>query len=125
MESGTARFERHRHEAWFGRVNPYLPMLYRFVGHEIHQLLAVGDIARGELNGHEIGDLVLLDARHELAGNPERSDARARLLKLAHERIDAELERLRREREVPHLEEEIPSPTVEPAEPLTPLDREF
>jgi RNA polymerase sigma factor (sigma-70 family) len=117
MKTEAAPLERHKHEQWFGQVNQYLPLLYRFLRQEISYLEATGELAQGELNVDDIADSVLLEVQREFSKDPNRHPSRAWLLRHARERIEAQRRQLKLERGIPHIEEDIFDPTGDSTEP--------
>lgn len=101
--------ERERQLAW-DMIMPNLDMLYNFVRREVAYYWGTGDIAyRGEVQIKDILDRIIVRAAREF-GQKAELDIKAWLLKLAHEEIRAEVNRLKRERDlVPrHIEEDVP-----------------
>jgi hypothetical protein len=46
-------FRQQKHAAWFALVSQHLPVLYRFVRHELAYFEAIGDLLPGDLTAEE------------------------------------------------------------------------
>lgn len=114
---GLGVSEQRKREMWFALVSLHLPMLYRFVRHELAYYEARGDLLRGELTAEEVVDAMLLRAQREFFEEPMRHNTRGWLVRRAREYLEAEVERVgaRRDRSVPLQEDssELPTPAAD------------
>jgi RNA polymerase sigma factor (sigma-70 family) len=105
-------------QAFFEMANRHLQELYDFVRHALAAYQAAGDVMPGELGVEDVVDEVFLHAYRESVRHPRESVTASWLTQLARERLDAEVRRLKVEREsAEQIEEDIPetSPTEEPS----------
>lgn len=125
MKARAPPVEQQRRTAWFTLVAEHLPMLYRFIRHEIAHYEAEGELMPGELSAEDVVDAMLLQAQRDFLRRPVERNVRGWLVRRARERLEADVRRLkaRRERAVP-LEldtAEVPDPapvTLEDGEVL-------
>jgi RNA polymerase sigma factor (sigma-70 family) len=95
-------------EAFFAFVEPYLPGLTDFVGHELASAEAVGDLARGAISTVDLVDSVLLEASGQFSKDLPPTAVRAWLTTLALRRLETEIARARDERDrTVHVEEHV------------------
>ena len=111
-------------QTFFSLVRPHLEELSDFVAHELSSAEATGDLARGELTVEDVVDEVLLRAQQEFSKDPAQGEIRSWLIKLAIERLEAEINRSKSERSrTVHIEEDIPE--TPPAEQVSTLGDEI
>jgi RNA polymerase sigma factor (sigma-70 family) len=102
-------------EEFFALVGQHLTTLYRFVHDEIAAYEGAGELMPNELAMEDVVDDVVIRAYREHVRHPRRRPSESRLLRLAKERLEAEVRRLKAERRRSiQLEEDIPeSPRLE------------
>jgi RNA polymerase sigma factor (sigma-70 family) len=102
-------------EEFFSLVVRHLTTLYRLVHSQIAAYEGAGELMPNELAMEDVVDEVVIRAYREYVQNPRRRPTRSRLVRLARERLEAEVRRLKAERgRSRHLEEDIPeSPRLE------------
>jgi RNA polymerase sigma factor (sigma-70 family) len=91
-------------------VNQHLKTLNRFVRHELAHFQAAGDLLPGDLTPEDVVDATLLRAYREFGKRgPAGHEISGWLIGLAREHLEAEVRRLKSEREsTVHIEEDIP-----------------
>ena len=102
-------------EEFFTLVGRHLTTLYRFVHDEIAAYEGAGELMPNELAMEDVVDEVVIRAYREYVRHPRRRPSESRLLRLAKERLEAEVRRLKAERRRGiGIEEDIPeSPRLE------------
>ncbi|HEU4685750.1 MAG TPA: sigma-70 family RNA polymerase sigma factor [Nitrospira sp.] len=94
---------------WLGGwILSHLEMLYNFARREIAAALAVGDLMPGELDVEDVVDAVVARALNQADRRPVDLQVDRWLLKLSLDYLDEELARLKKERSLMHIEEDIP-----------------
>lgn len=125
LKAQAAPVARRAREAFFALIGKYLKTLYRFVGHELAYLEAVGDLSPGELTADEVVDTVLLRAYLEYVKRPTDHGHGGWLIRLAREQIEADMKRLRSERELAPFRKEDDVPETPPEEWVSTLGEEI
>jgi RNA polymerase sigma factor (sigma-70 family) len=116
--------EQQHRETFFSLASQHLNGLYEFVRHQLAYLESVGDLVSGELSPEEVVDAVLLRAYREFVREPSGREMRNWLIQLATECLQAEVKRLKSERErTVHIDEDIPE--TPPAEEISTLGEEI
>lgn len=102
-------------EEFFALVSRHLTTLYRFVHAEITAYEGAGELMPNELAMEDVVDDVVIRAYREYVRNPRRRPSGGRLIRIAKERLEAEVHRLKAERRRNiRIEEDIPeSPRLE------------
>jgi RNA polymerase sigma factor (sigma-70 family) len=96
-------------EKFFSLVRQHLPQLRRFVRHEIAVAEAAGDLFPGELSLEDVVDAVLLRAYRQHVDEPSADKVAGRVIRLAREQLEADINELKSERaDSVHIEEDIP-----------------
>jgi RNA polymerase sigma factor (sigma-70 family) len=115
MKAVVVPDEQSYRELFFSLASRQLKGLYEFARHELAYSESVGDLIPGELTPEEVVDGVLLRAYREFVKNPAGREMKNWLVELAREQLEAEVKRLKSQREhTVHIEEDIPeSPPTE------------
>jgi RNA polymerase sigma factor (sigma-70 family) len=116
--------EQGYRELFFSLASRQLKGLYEFVRHQLAYSESVGDLIPGELTPEEVVDAVLLRAYREFVKDPAGREMTNWLVELAREQLEAEVRRLKSERErTVHIEEDIPE--TPPTEEVSTLGEEI
>jgi len=117
----VAQAGQRTRKKFFALAGKQLPQLYRLVRHEIAYLEDLGDVRRGQLTAEGIVDAALIRAYRDYVEHP-RASMTGRLMRLAAEQVESDLERVKTE-EVPHVEEDVPE--TAPAEEASSMGEEI
>jgi RNA polymerase sigma factor (sigma-70 family) len=124
MKAVAAPDEQGYREIFFSLARRQLKRLYQFVRHQLAYFESVGDLIPGELTQEELVDAVLLRAYREFVKDPAGREMKNWLVELAREQLEAEVRRLKSERErTVHIEEDIPE--TPPTEEVSTLGEEI
>jgi RNA polymerase sigma factor (sigma-70 family) len=117
--------EQGNRERFFSQVGRHLKGLYEFVRHHLAYYEAMGDLLPDELTPEDVVDAVLLRAYREFVKDPTEQKIRSWLIRLAREQLEAEIKRLKSERNrtAVCIEEDIPE--TPPTEEVSTLDDEI
>lgn len=78
MKSGhPAPPTQRQRENWLALAGEHVPLLYRFVRHEIAYLEALGELEPGALTAEDVVDAMLLRVQAELPKAPAEPPTRA------------------------------------------------
>jgi len=101
--------EARKREEFLALASPHFDRLREFVRHQIAYFESLGDLIPGELTPQEVVDAVVVRAAGELTGGRRESEIGSWLIQLASERLHAEIQRAKAERDTMiHIEEDIP-----------------
>jgi RNA polymerase sigma factor (sigma-70 family) len=124
MKTPVITSEQRNRADLLSLVGQHLDRLYRFVLHELGYLQAVGDVMPGELTPEDVVDATLLRAYRELVKVPPGREIGGRLIQLAIEQLEADVKRLKSERDrTVHIEQGVPE--TPPAEQVSTLGDEI
>lgn len=82
---------------WLASVSQHVPLLYRFIRHEIAYLEATGDLEPGALAAEDVVDSMLVRAQREFPGTVPESQVRGWLIRRSLEQLQREAKRLQAE----------------------------
>ena len=110
--------------AFFTQAVHQLPDLYALVKPLLTGYETAGELMPGELTAEDVIDEVVLQAYRQFVQDPDRRRPGDWLERMARERLESEVRRLRTERERSvHIEEDIPE--TPPAEEASTLGEEI
>jgi len=117
-------FEERNREMFFSLAGQHLNPLYEFVRHQLAYFQSVGDLILGELTPEDVVDAVLLRAYREFVKKTAGREIGSWLIQLATEQLQAEVQRLKSQRDrTIHVEEDIPE--APPVKEVTTLGEEI
>ena len=124
MKAVVVPVEQGYRELFFSLASRQLKGLYKFVRHQLAYFESVGDLIPGELTPEEVVDAVLLRAYREFVKDPAGREMKNWLVELATKQLEAEIKRLKSERDrTVHIEEDIPE--TPPTEEVSTLGEEI
>lgn len=97
-ERGRPRAEERRNaDRRLASVSQHVPLLYRFIRHEIAYLEATGDVEPGAVVAEDVVDAMLVRAQREFPDAVPESQLRGWLIRQALEQLQREVKRLQTE----------------------------
>jgi ribosomal subunit interface protein len=114
MKAAAEPEEQRTRETFFALVSPHLKKLNRFIRHVIQYSESTGELASGELDPEDVTDAALVRAYREFLKSYPQQDIRTWLIRAAMDVLDAEVSYVKQDRQMVHIEEDIPetSPAI-------------